>query len=183
MLGSLQATWIRNSLLHALRSSTQSNTRLVTTNLVYKHPSILALTTFASRFAIPAGQREDQESANKVQEVLSMVKIYSQSFPQHHPSVATPSEDVVMVTGTTGGLGAVLLAELVASNDVARVFAVNRKDPNGATLSVRQAVSLERQGLDPTIAFSPKVTLVEADLSASDLGLASDVFESVCLKV
>jgi hypothetical protein len=180
MLGSLQATWIRNSLLHALRSSAQSNTRLVTANVVYEHPSISALADFASRFALPAGQDKRQESASKVQEMLSMVKIYSQSFPKHHPSVATPSEDVVMVTGTTGGFGSVLLAQLVASNDVTRVFAVNRKDPNGATLSNRQAASLERQGLDPAIVFSSKVTLVEADLSMSALGLASEVFEPVC---
>jgi hypothetical protein len=151
--------------------------------VVYEHPSISSLAIFASRFAFPAAQEEHQESANKVQEMLSMVEIYSQSFPKHHPDVATSSEDVVMVTGTTGGLGSVLLAELVASHDVTRVFAVNRKDPSGTPLSDRQVASLKRQGLDPVIAFSPKVTLVEADLSASDLGLASDVFESVCLKV
>jgi len=114
--------------------------------------------------------------------MLAMVQAYSGNFPKHHPSVATPSKDVVMITGTTGGLGAVLLAELITSNDVIRVFAVNRKDPSGATLSHRQASALERQGLDPAIATSPKVTLLEADVSATDLGLPSDVLQPVCGK-
>jgi len=54
--------------------------------------------------------------------MLAMVQAYSGNFPKHHPSVATPSKDVVMITGTTGGLGAVLLAELITSNDVIRVL-------------------------------------------------------------
>jgi hypothetical protein len=112
-----------------------------------------------------------------------MAKAYSQDFPKHHPSVATPGKDVVMVTGTTGGLGSVLLAELVACKDIIHVFAVNRKDSSGATLSDRQMAALERQGLEPAIATSPKVTLVEADVMRCDMGLSSDVLESVCRKV
>jgi thioester reductase-like protein len=115
--------------------------------------------------------------------MLSMVQKYSRDFPKHQPSVATPDKDVVLVTGTTGGLGSGLLAELVASKDIIHVIAVNRKDPSGAALADRQKVSLQRQGLDPAIVLSLKVTLVEADLSLSDLGLSSDIFDSVCHRV
>jgi hypothetical protein len=151
--------------------------------MVYEHPSILALATFACQFALSIAQDGHRKSANRVEEMLTMVKAYSQDFPKHRPSVATPGKDVVMVTGTTGGFGSVLLAELVACNDVTRVFAVNRKDPSGTMLSDRQEAALERQGLNRAIATSPKVTLVEADLRRCDLGLPSDVLESVCYKI
>ncbi|KIM81361.1 hypothetical protein PILCRDRAFT_821447 [Piloderma croceum F 1598] len=176
---SLQATWIRNLILQALRKSTQSNTRLVSANIVYEHPSILTLATFVCQFALSIAQNGHRKSANRVEEMLTMVKAYSQGFPKHRPSIATPAKDVVMVTGTTGSFGSVLLAELVACNDVTRVFAVNRKDPGGTMLSGRQEAALERQGLNRAIATSPKVTLVEADLRRCDLGLPADVLKSI----
>jgi hypothetical protein len=80
-----------------------------------------------------------------------------------------------MITGTTGALGAALLAEIVASDDVDRVFAVNRKSSSGALIAERQATALKRQGLDPAIAYSPKVVLLEADVSVSNLGLLPDI--------
>lgn len=112
--------------------------------------------------------------------MLLMVEKYSQSFPQHHPSRPTPSQDVVLVTGTTGGLGSNILAELVASKDVARVFAINRKDSNG-TVSVidRQVTALNRQGLDPSIISSPKVEFVETDVDTQYLGLPDETYELV----
>ena len=140
----------------------------------------MGLATFACQFALPATRNEHRESTIKIEKMLKMAKAYSQDFPKHNISVATPSKDVVMVTGTTGGFGSMLLAELVACKDVIRVFAANRKDPGGATLSDRQMAALERQGLNPAIATSPKVTLVEADIMRFDMGLSSDVLEPVC---
>jgi hypothetical protein len=146
--------------------------------VVYEHPSISALAGFACALAHPA---QNKGPANKVDEMLSMVETYSRGFPKYHPSVATPSSDVVLVTGTTGVFGSVLLAELVVSKDIIHIFAVNRKDTGGATLVDRQATSLERQGLDPCLPASPKVTLVEGDLGVADLGLPIDVYELVGL--
>ena len=178
-LDSLQATWIRNTLLQAMRSSTQSNTRLVPMNVIYENPTISALATFASRFVLHADQADHPSQVSKVHEMLSMVETHSQGFPQYSPSTVTPSKDVVMITGTTGALGAALLAEIVASDSVDRVFAVNRKSSSGALIVERQTTALKRQGLDSGIAHSPKVVLLEADVSVSNLGLLPDIFESV----
>lgn len=111
--------------------------------------------------------------------MTAMAEKYSQSFPTHHPSVAIPKGDVVLVTGTTGSLGSTMLAELVAAEDVSHVFAINRKNIAGASLATRQMAAMERQGLDPKVASSSKVTLLEADLSKTHLGLPADVYESV----
>ncbi|KIM78762.1 hypothetical protein PILCRDRAFT_10982 [Piloderma croceum F 1598] len=180
---SLQATWIRNTLLQAMRSSTQSNTRSVPMNVIYENPTISALAAFASRFVLHADQADHPGQVSKVHEMLSMVDTHSQGFPRHNPSTVTPSKDVVMITGTTGALGAALLAEMVTSDDVDRVFAVNRKSSSGALIAERQAAALKRQGLDPAIAYSPKIVFLEADVSVSNLGLLPGIFESIRLSV
>ena len=108
-----------------------------------------------------------------------MAEKYSQSFPAHHPSGATPKDEVVLVTGTTGCLGSALLAQLVAAKDISHVFAINRKSASGASLAARQKSALQRQGLDTSSVSSSKVTLLEADLSKPNFGLPSDVYELV----
>jgi Male sterility protein len=146
-------------------------------NVIFENPTISALAAFASRFVLHADQADHPSQVSKVQEMLSMVETHSQGFRQHIPSTVTPDKNVVMITGTTGGLGAAVLAEIVASDDVDRVFCVNRK--SSTLIAERQATALKRQGLDPAIAYSPKVILLEADVSVSNLGLLPDIFESV----
>lgn len=119
------------------------------------------------------GQREDIE---KIEEMMSMVKRHSQKFPKHHGSSAT-HHDVVLVTGTTGSVGTLILAALVAAYDVHRIFAVNRKAADGSSLLDRHRTSLKRQGLDPSIALSPKVTLLEATISDNQFGLPKSTYE------
>jgi len=148
-------------------------------NVIYENPTISTLAGFASRFVLHADQADHPGQVSKVHEMLSMVETHSQDFPQHNPSTITPSKDVIMITGTTGALGAALLAEMVASDGVDRVFAVNRKSSSGALIAERQTTALKRQGLDPVIVYSPKVVLLEADVSVSNLGLLPDIFESV----
>ncbi|KDQ17952.1 hypothetical protein BOTBODRAFT_171650 [Botryobasidium botryosum FD-172 SS1] len=119
----------------------------------------------------------------KVDDLNALVSKYTTNFPAHHPrpSNATPSTalqsgDIVLLTGTTGGLGCILLRDLAALPSVARVYAFNRKDRQGRSLRERQATSLEERGLDPKILDSPKVILVEGDTSVSDLGISSALF-------
>jgi FlaA1/EpsC-like NDP-sugar epimerase len=119
------------------------------------------------------GQRED---IDKIEEMMSMVKRHSQRFPNHRGSSAT-RYDVVLVTGTTGSVGTLILAALVATYDVHRIFAVNRKAANGSSLLDRHQISLKRQGLDPSIASSLKVTLLEATISDHQFGLSKDTYE------
>lgn len=107
-----------------------------------------------------------------------MVERHAQGFPKHSGSTAPPSKDVILVTGTTGSLGTTLLAHLVASDDVLRIFAVNRK-ADGSTLLERQMTSMRHQGLDPGIASSKKVMLLEADLNKVAFGLPTSMYEAM----
>lgn len=85
----------------------------------------------------------------------------------------------MVVTGTTGALGSYILAQLVASDDVHRIYALNRPASDGTPLIERQVVALTNRGLDGQIAYSQKVNLLEADLGKSDLGLCDTDLQEV----
>ncbi|KAJ7233038.1 hypothetical protein C8J57DRAFT_1090832 [Mycena rebaudengoi] len=170
---SLQATWIRNALLRALRDSAQLDTRRSTHNFVYDYPSISGLALFI--FSLVSGT-EHTPVDNKVSVIHGKVSSYTRDFPLHIGEMDLPSssEKVVMITGTTGELGCYLLAVLVADNSVSRIYALNRSLRDSSVLC-RQSQALVDRGLDPTIVDSQKLVLLEADISS----LRFDVEESV----
>jgi FlaA1/EpsC-like NDP-sugar epimerase len=173
---SLQATWIRNSILHALQKTTELNTRAIESTFVYQNPSILALTRFILNFTSELSSSTSVKTG-KVEEMLNLVTKYGKDFVVHQGS-ATPLMDVVLVTGTTGAIGSAVLAELAKSQNVARIFAFNRKGM--ITLTERQKNAFKDRGIDPILAESPKVVLVEADLARPGFGVNDELMEEVC---
>lgn len=109
-----------------------------------------------------------------------LVTKYSANFPKHIPleDATLPQQDTVLLTGSTGGLGASILARLVQSPDVARVYALNRT--NDTALTERQKSVFQGRGYDPALIDSPKVVLLEADLAEPRLSLSEQVFQEVC---
>ena len=181
---SLQATWIRNSILHAMRESCSFDTRRVPNNLVYQHPTIAALAQYVSsqvgtsiRTNGPVNGRVDTEGT--IAAMLSMTEKYRNNFPQHSPCTDKASGEVILVTGTTGSLGCALLSLLLQAPEVEHVYALNRISVEGRALVDRQKDRLREWGFDPAIAHSSKVTLLEADMSTSHLGLSTEVYDQV----
>ncbi|CAL1699334.1 unnamed protein product [Somion occarium] len=172
---SLQATWIRNSLLHALRDTTKVNTRSISSGFVYQYPSIGALAGFLSRIA--GSEHSDLGDVERVHSMLKMVERYSDSLFSHAPSTSSPLQDTVVLTGTTGGLGATLLAHLVASPAIGRVYALNRH--NHQPLKERQRLALQLRGFDESIVNTEKIVLVETDLEKERMGLSPEVYEEI----
>lgn len=183
---SLQATWIRNTLLRGMRDSAKIDTNAVPHNIVFEKPTISSLSLFASRFvsmslsgtgAFPSTFSATEE--DKVQNMLDLVAKYTQSFPARHPtrSRVIPRTNVVLLTGTTGGLGTRLLADLVACSTVSKIWAVNRKQRR--PLWERQRASLVKQGLNVSVMESEKVVLVEADVSEENVGLGEATLDEV----
>jgi Male sterility protein/Phosphopantetheine attachment site len=112
--------------------------------------------------------------------MLRMVEKYCKNFGIHKPSKPSPTGEVILVTGTTGAIGASVLSELVQSPAVRLIYAVNRRAADCSDLSERQKRSLTTRGLDPSIVDSSKVILLEADLDLPDLGFTLGLMEQVC---
>ncbi|KAH7912486.1 acetyl-CoA synthetase-like protein [Hygrophoropsis aurantiaca] len=167
---SLQATWIRNSILRALRASLRRAHLDASANFVYENPTIKSLGQFMYR-TIKTGHIGITTSAAKPEELQSILTRYTSDFPKHVPSAEAPSRDVVLVTGTTGALGCGVLAHLAKSDSVQTVYAFNRSSSKGESLLRRQQEALRTRGYSPDIATQPKVVLVEGDLSATGLDI------------
>ncbi|KAJ3535272.1 hypothetical protein NM688_g7002 [Phlebia brevispora] len=177
---SLQATWMRNTLLHALKGVT--NTRLIPDNFVYQHPTISSLAAFISATATSDYSNWNTlgDSQNTKREMLRLVDKYSRDLPLHKPSLAMTcsSKDVVVITGTTGVLGSALLARLVSEEDVERVYALNRKTQDAVT--ERQRIALQKQHVNADeVLTSSKVIWLEADEAEDNLGLSPGVYEEI----
>ncbi|PBK97000.1 acetyl-CoA synthetase-like protein [Armillaria gallica] len=162
---SLQATWIRNSLLRALRDTVQIDTRQTTENFVYAYPTISQLAVLLYSLARGKLDAVHTEPDSRVKAMHAMVKKYSTGLPTSiggMPPLAASSK-IVLLTGTTGSLGSHILASLVLDTSVDRIYAVNR--PGKLALLDRQREAFVSRGLNVGLLDSDKVVLVQVDIS------------------
>ncbi|KAH9912112.1 acetyl-CoA synthetase-like protein [Fomitopsis serialis] len=180
---SLQATYIRNTLLRAVRKSAKVETRHVSQGFVYSNPSIKQLSAFISSVALGTYQSEDNttSSADRINAMHAMVAKYTSGFSVHKadPSVKRRAGDIVLVTGTTGSLGCHLLSQLAAKKDVEQIYALNRASKDQQSLRERQQAALLSRKLDASILDSDKVVLLEGDLTKTYFGLGEKVFREL----
>jgi len=168
---SLQAFWISNSILHAVGGSASDAPR----NFIYQHRTVKLISQYTMNVA--HGVRNDNLNTDRRNYLNGFVERFSSGLG--HSNSLKKRGDVVIVTGTTGALGSYILAHLVASDDVRRVYALNRTTSDRATLIKRQVAALTSRGLDGQIASSEKVNLLEADFGKPDLGLCDAVLREI----
>ena len=182
MATSLQATWIRNSVLRALKDAAGLDTRLITSNFVYEHPTINRLSAFVFSLAVGGMVPTTLDDEAKKLVMHGLVEKYSKDFPSSRPRNATrvhSSEKVVLLTGSTGSLGSYVLYSLMTDQAVNHIYVLNRSH-KGQDTATRLRNAFEQRGLDTKEILGDKVTILEADLSDEKaLGLESTDFETV----
>ncbi|KAJ7153225.1 hypothetical protein C8R46DRAFT_1357140 [Mycena filopes] len=181
---SLQATWIRNSILHALRSSDAVEVEVGTIpdDFVYAQPTIRLLGDYLSQ-VVSGSLFSAADLPRRVAAMEKMVLKYTQGFPAGPPgskSLSGPRQEAVLVTGTTGALGSYILAHLLALPEISTVYALNRR---GAPLRERQQAAFVNSGIDVELLNSPKLHLLEGDLAAPDFGLDEDTLTEMSAAV
>lgn len=180
---SLQATYIRNTLLRAVRESADIDTRHVPETFVYDNPTTAQLTSFISSVALGTDRTDDDSHspAARIDAMRAMVAKYTSNFPVHKgdSNVKQPKGDFVLVTGTTGSLGCHLLAQLATNEEVGRVYALNRSSRDQLPLRERQRSALIARGLDADVLESEKVVLLEGELTKPHFGLGEKVYEEL----
>lgn len=208
IIDSLQATMLKNTVLHALRQvAPASKVRTLPGNFVYQFSTIRSLTNFATAISQPSSHgivdlSSDSTSRNddRQQRINDLIKKYTQRqpWPVHTPRningtdvIRNNSEagevgsgnEVVFLTGSTGGLGSQLLARLLVSRSVSRVYAFNRPSTsaNGKTSSYQRHFDVFRdRGNDVELLKSRKLVFVEGDTSVDGFGIAPELFVEVC---
>lgn len=151
-------------------------------NFVYANPTISALSSFVmSLFGTDVGEDSASQSEREAKGMVSMVEKYSSELPVHNPGGAPAAktvDEIVLISGTSGRLGAHLLAQLLARPSVAKVYAVNR--PSRESALDRQKSIFENWELDTKLLEGGKMVLLEGDFSKPDFGVGQDVYEEVC---
>lgn len=181
---SLQATWIRNTILRALRDSAQLDTRAIAGGFIYENPTVTRLAQFVHSLAAGTHKYADESPKAKADLMRAMVEKYTVDLGPRTASnqndVPRADGDVVLVTGTTGSLGCFILASLIEDTKVSKIYALNRAAEGAGSLPERQRKSLESRGLDPALLESDKIVLLEGNAAAENLGLEEYTYLQVC---
>ena len=179
-LSSLQATYIRNSILRALRETRPDAAKLVSPSFVYERPTIEHMATFLSKIVADPHFTQGVDLTTRGKELQALVDKYTEGFPSRltHDGSAYPvfRGDVYMLTGTTGSLGSNMLAQLLEAPGVTRVYAFNRPS-KAATLPARQLSAFKGMSVD--LLSCEKLVYVEGDLSAPDFALDHRFYREV----
>jgi hypothetical protein len=153
-------------------------------NIIFSSPSIRQL----ARSVISAVLQQNGTGATDGKtDIENMIEKYSVGLENSaSDAVASPvkgsnrGDHVVVLTGSTGGLGSYLLASLLQREDVSVVYALNRPSRDAASSSQRQASGFEDRGLDATLLQSEKLVYIETDTSQDGLGLDKELYQKVC---
>lgn len=180
---SLSATILRLRLVGALRRS--GLTTLATTipqGIVYSYPTIRRLAdVFAQLVANPDEENRTLNASKTHEEAIEeMISKYSQGLDASlsHPAPVDTTQQYVLLTGSTGNLGAQLLHSLLLNDSVTRVYALNRPS-NKASMYERHHARFVDKALDLALLTSSKLVFLAGEPSHEDLGLDKDTLTEV----
>ena len=181
-LVSLQATWIRNSLLNVLRERDQAIGEILSPNFVYENSTINSLSALLCGIILSQQVNGIDERNQKKLRLIELVDKYTPSFPALNGTTITngnhvSSGDIILITGSTGSFGSNILAKLIASPQVTHIYALSRASAEGVEERHRSAFS--REGLDVELLESDKIRFVEGDASETSFGVDNALFTEV----
>ncbi|RPB17548.1 acetyl-CoA synthetase-like protein [Morchella conica CCBAS932] len=166
-MDSLQATVLRRKIVAGMNKSGGDGDSLQP-DLIFAYPTIEKMVGILAGKAVVAVDREDRVK-NMAQKYINIVN-----------SLDSNSGAVVLITGSTGSLGAFLLAQLSGLPNVSKVICLNRR--TGAAIrdfSLRQQKALERGGIEIPKSHWEKITVHEVDLKSAQFGLSSADYNSL----
>ncbi|KAL4899742.1 hypothetical protein BDW74DRAFT_188917 [Aspergillus multicolor] len=150
-------------------------------NFVFENPSIQAMADELTRLRLGGNPQQQVPVENRM---ADLIEKYSRDFKTHVPVSRDDDGEYVAVTGATGSLGAHIVAQLVRTESVRRVYCfVRASSLLSAFHRVRQ--SLHARFLLPSLTpdSERKIVALPSDLSTPRLGLTEDVYEEITSSV
>ncbi|KAG2361463.1 putative aminoadipate reductase [Suillus spraguei] len=187
---SLSATFLKNRIIGSLSSSSdhdlQASALRIDQNIIFSNPSIRLLARSVINAVL---QRDGAGTVDAKTDIENMIEKYSVGLGDVVTEAGTTlidgcsqSDHVVALTGSTGGLGSYLLADLLQREYVSVVYAINRPS-KGASIQQRQENAFEDRGLDLALLQSRKLVYIETDTSDDQLGLDNELYQKICMFV
>lgn len=178
-INSLSATYLRNRIIGALRSSADPAAQQAATHIaqefVFTNPTLQKLAVAVVQLVHP--ERALNVHVSSEAQIMDFVEKYSADLPSPKAQTDHVSGEgvVVLLTGSTGNLGSHILAGLLQSPGVKAVYAVDR----GSASAERLNASFLDRGLPVDLLRSAKLNTCGGDLSQPDLGLDAKTVEQV----
>lgn len=179
---SLSATILRRRIHGALVTSDDSFGKraadFVTQTMVYNYPSIAKLAEFLASVIVDPDKLLVGRSAEEAIEF--MISKYSSGLNNSVvQGTKHDSSAVILITGSTGNLGAQFLELALRDERVKRVYALNRPLASQSMLQ-RHTTRFEDKALDVSLLSSTKLVFIEGDASQDNVGLSPDTYREVC---
>ncbi|KAL2818813.1 hypothetical protein BDW59DRAFT_151867 [Aspergillus cavernicola] len=175
---SLQSLRLRRVILKTLSLGGQK----LSQNFVFEHPSVQTMAQELTRLRLGTGPQQQVPVEERMEDLIEK---YGSDFKVHVPVPRDDDGEYVVVTGATGSLGAHIVAQLVHTEHVRKVFCLVRATtPLSALHRVRQ--SLHARFLSPSITpdAERKIVALPADLSNNvRLGLDEAAYEEIISSV
>jgi len=143
-------------------------------NVCFEYPNVAALASYLS--ALRSGGSFTKRG--ELDEMQALIDRYGAFSPQRVTDAGAPR--VVLLTGATGSLGAHILAELLRTPGIEKIYCLNRgSDPQGRTRE-----SLKLRGLDVAPAlFDARVESLSTDLTKPGFGVPAGKLAGVNLVI
>jgi hypothetical protein len=171
---------LRHRIVGALKKlgddSAKAAAQKISQNFVYAHPSIEDLASAITKLVY---KDADLSSTAKAL-VEEMIVKYNDGFKEaivHERSGNSSAGMVVLLTGSTGGLGSHILEILLDLDSVQRVYAFNRRGKT--SVHERQRQSFIDRVLNVQLLSSDNLVYLVGDTTKPDLGLVLDVWTTV----
>lgn len=153
-------------------------------NFVYTSPTITSLAHFVATIALPTDAVSTVDPAEvTAKEIGALISDLTRDLPAHVASARAPRTETVLLTGSTGGLGAAMLAQLAVMPSVSRIYAMNRKSSGRKSLKQRHVEAFVDRGLDRGVLETKKIVFVEGDTSEPGLGIPREMYEEIAKSV
>lgn len=182
-----------NALLrHAAAKDTARAPPSVSPELIYRHPSVTALSELVDRLL--EGETAVDAPPDRATTIQTLLKEFSGTYgrPLELPSLATDVDNdhrVVLLTGSTGNLGAHVLGTLVACPTVAQIVCLVRPSTGSDPVAVAAAARsrheqvLEAAGLRLDAAAWDKVSFLASGRGACYLDPAREEVQALRRRV
>ncbi|QRW26760.1 L-aminoadipate-semialdehyde dehydrogenase [Rhizoctonia solani] len=175
---SYNALRMLKSTLHA---SSDSKVQFAATKInqqtIFGKPTVRQLAQLVFQLA-KNGDTTVDPVVEALQSIRAMIEKYDAEWPRQEAREIQPvKKERVVVTGTTGGLGSHLLAQLLENDVVEKVWAMNRKSSKGNR--EREVASFEDKLLDLNLLKSEKLVFVDTDLEDPKLGLSDETYDEI----
>ncbi len=177
-MDSLQAAQLRRFILGSLSNFTNSFpvAERIGRDFVYKNPSVTKIAN---------ALRASDEFNEIVLTRQEMIAEFVEQYMVERPELGKKSDEgfVVLLTGTTGSLGAFLLAHLASLPSTARVICLNRPSLNVSSEAdpyTQQLNSVEAKGIAIPQSDRLKIEVLQSNAALPSLGLEDAKYSQLC---